>query len=96
MASKSLVLKLECDQDTCDLARGMGPGHLLYKGPSEILGPWVETQVGSKVSFLTDLVPGDPWVLLGFPSWPCQPTPIFDSLVSAAPWPCSPGVKGAP
>lgn len=58
----------------------MGPGYQLYKGPREILGLWLETQVGSITFFLIHLVAGDPWVLLGFPSWPCLPVPISEPL----------------
>lgn len=56
MTSNSLVLKLECDQDTCYLAYGMVPGYPPWKRPEEILGAWLEVRVGNITSFLIGLV----------------------------------------
>lgn len=86
MTSNSLVWKLECDQDTCYLAYGTVPGYPPYKKPEEILGAWLEAQVGSITSFLIGLVAGDAaWVLLGSPSWPCVPTLVSEPTVSTHP-----------
>lgn len=89
MASNSLVLRLECGRIL--VTHEMGPGYQLYKGPQEILGLWLEIQMGSITSSLIHLVAGDPWVLLGFPSWPCLPIPISEPLLSAAPTLAAPG-----